>query len=77
MNIEGQIHRQRKAAQRPIGVGSNPKSSRIPGEFIEYHHRPIFLRGEFGETADVHFQVGVFHMQDFTDLVRGFNEFIH
>src|SRR5258705_324052 len=28
MNIEGQTHCQGKAAQRPIGVGSDPKASR-------------------------------------------------
>ena len=55
MNVERQIHRQGKPAQRAVGIGGDTKARRETGELVEDHHRTALLRRQFGQAADIKF----------------------
>ena len=74
MNVDRQIHRQRKTAQRAVGIGRDAESRRIAGEFIEHQHRPAALRRQLRESADIELQIGPFDVLHFADGFRRFNK---
>jgi hypothetical protein len=74
MNVDGQIHRQGKAAKRPVRVGADSVSRRITGEFIENKHRATALRRQLSESADVKLQVSSFDILHFADGIRRFDK---
>ena len=74
MNVDGQIHRQRKPAQRSVGIRRDAESRRIAGKFIKHQHRPAALRRQLRETADIELQIGPFDVLYFADGFRGLNK---
>jgi hypothetical protein len=74
MNVNRQIHCQGEPPNRSVRVSANSVPDRITGELIEDEHRAVVFGGQFGESADVELQVGVFDVLHLADRVRGFDK---